>query len=251
MGWASNLHEDVTSSCSGSLHSHGNSSIKQDLPGKTRSRREHPPQRLQLEPHPATLWIPSPKSHLRPVSCLIPKTALRPQPPTPNQETPGKTSPPKSYNRAAFMLLLQVLAPWNRVERGRKRNYRVSGTDANCKRPREGSLRTEWETSRRPTPRPQRQGALETEAARRGLGGLSERQRPGASAGQRFHNIYRQIHHPQASSFPTSSHPEQFWADGGSGGGREACLGPPWRQEGQGCLLAEGSHPLRNRSRRT
>ena len=65
-----------------------------------------------------SLWIPSPESYLGPVSCIIPKTALRPQPPTPNQETPGKTSPPESYNRAFFMLLLQVLTPWNRVERG-------------------------------------------------------------------------------------------------------------------------------------
>lgn len=39
----------------------------------------------------------------------------------------------------------------------------------------------------------------------------------------------------------SSSHPEQFWADGGRGGGGEACLGPTRGQEGRGCLLAQGS----------
>ena len=67
---------------------------------------------------------------------------------------------------------------------------------------------------------------------RGGRCGGSQRQRPGGRAGQRLHNIYRKIRHPQASS-PTSSHPEQFWADRGSGGGREACLGPPWRRGGR------------------
>lgn len=230
----SNLHKDVTSSCSGSLHSHGNSSINQDLPGKTRSSREHPPKDFNLNPTQVhSLWIPSLESYLGPVPCIIPKTALRPQPPTPSQETPGKTSPPESYNRAFFMLLLQVLTPWNRVEgggRGKKRNesFRNKLQEAQRRRLKNG-VKDNQETTSPPHPSLREPWRLRR---RGGRCGGSQRQRPGGSAGQRLHNIYRKIRHPQASS-PTSSHPEQFWADRGSGGGREACLGPPWRRGGR------------------
>lgn len=89
--------------------------------GQEQQRGALPPKDFNFNPTQLhTVRIPSPKSHLWHVSCLIPKTALRPQPPTPKQETPGKTFPPRSYNRAGFMLLLQALTPWNRVQRRSK-----------------------------------------------------------------------------------------------------------------------------------
>lgn len=149
------------------------------------------------------------------------------------------------------MLLLQVLTPWNRVETGR-RGMRVSATETNCKRPRKGGIRKKRETIRRhppsqPHPRP---GALEGRRHRGGGGGsLRDKDQSGAR-GTASTIFTGKCTIPRPPSFPTSSHPEQFWADGGSGGGGEACLGPPRRQEGQGCLLAQGSQPLRTRSRR-
>ena len=202
--------------------------IFQGRPGAAEST---PPKDFNLNPTQVhSLWIPSLESNLGPVPCIIPKTALRSQPPTPSQETPGKTSPPESYNRAFFMLLLQVLTPWNRVGggAGEEESFRNKLQEAQRRRLKNG-VKDNQETTSPPQPSLREPWRLRQ---RGGRCGGSQRQRPGGSAGQRLHNIYRKIRHPQASS-PTSSHPEQFWADRGSGGGREACLGPPWRRGGR------------------
>lgn len=112
--WASDLHKDVTSSCSGSLHFHGNCSINQDLSGEARGSRvpfpAHLP-RLQLEPYLIT-------QGLDPEVCFLSHSKYSAKALSPNIK-PGnlwENPPLKGYNRAGFMLLLQVITPWSRVE---------------------------------------------------------------------------------------------------------------------------------------
>lgn len=119
-----------------------------------------PPQDFNLNPTQLhSVWILNPRSHL---GCFLPPFKDSSKTATSNSKpgNPWENLPTKNCNRAGFMLLFQVLTPWNRVEGGGRREIRVSGTNTNYKRPIEGGMRTEWETTKRP-PQPHRQEALE------------------------------------------------------------------------------------------
>lgn len=129
VGWASHLYKDVTSSCSGSpfpwQQLHPPRSLRNGQ-GQRRAPLPAHPLRVQLEPHSASQCL-DPESQVSPgvfLALFQRQLARSPQPPTPNQKTPGKTSPPKSCNTAGFMLLFQVLTPWNRVEGEEKLSFR-------------------------------------------------------------------------------------------------------------------------------
>lgn len=76
--------------------------------------------------------------------------------------------------------------------------------------------------------------------------GYSKRQKTREKRGVTLPQCLQANHHPQASSFPTSSHPEQFWADGGSGGGGRGMPGPTVGTGGAGVSASREVPPPRS-----